>query len=99
MDLRRLSHVVALADTLHFIEQCEQYRRQERVRSPEAVSKPLFAAALQLAGHRDLTRPGPGLEERRAQFVTELADVARRLDLIEDQTHAAMGPSVGVERW
>ena len=77
----------------------EQYRRQERIRTPEAVSKPLFATALQLANHRELTRPGPGLEERREQFVAELTDVARRLDVIEEQTHAVMGPTVGVESW
>jgi glycerol-3-phosphate O-acyltransferase len=95
--------VAAVEDEKAFIAKClaigEQYRRQERVRSPEAVSKPLFATALQLANHRDLTRPGPGLEERRAQFVAELTDVARRLDIIEDQTHAAMGPTIGVESW
>jgi glycerol-3-phosphate O-acyltransferase len=95
--------VAAVEDEKAFVAKClaigEQYRRQERVRSPEAVSKPLFATALQLASHRDLTRPGPRLEERRAQFVTELADVARRLDIIEDQTHEAMRPTVGVENW
>ena len=95
--------VTAVEDERAFIAKClaigEQYRRQGRVKSPEAVSKPLFKSALQLAGHRELTRPGPGLEERRAQFVAELADVARRLDVIEEQTHAVMGPSVGVESW
>ena len=95
--------VAAVEDEKAFIAKClaigEQYRRQERVKSPEAVSKPLFATALQLANHRDLTRPGPGLEERRARFVAELSDVARRLDIIEEQTHAVMGPAVGVERW
>ena len=95
--------VAAVEDEKAFIAKClaigEQYRRQERVKSPEAVSKPLFATALQLANHRDLTRPGPGLEERRARFVAELSDVARRLDVIEEQTHTVMGPAVGVERW
>jgi glycerol-3-phosphate O-acyltransferase len=95
--------VAAVDDEKAFVAKClaigEQYRRQERVRSPEAVSKPLFATAVQLANHRDLTRPGPGLEERRAQLVAELADVARRLDIIEDRTHAAMGPTIGIERW
>src|SRR5262249_27939351 len=95
--------VAAVEDEKAFVAKClaigGQYQRQERVRSPEAVSKPLFTTALQLANHRELTRPGPGLEPRRAQFVAELSDVARRLDIIEDQTHAVMGPSVGVERW
>src|SRR5262245_13145210 len=95
--------VIAVEDEKAFVAKClaigEQYRRQERVRSPEAVSKPLFATALQLANTRDLARPGTGVEERRTQFVAELADVARRLDVIEDQTHAVMGPAVGVESW
>jgi len=101
--LQREPTVAAVEDEKAFIAKClaigEQYQRQERVKSPEAVSKPLFATALQLANHRDLTRPGPGLEERRAEFVAELSDVARRLDVIEEQTHAVMGPTVGVERW
>jgi glycerol-3-phosphate O-acyltransferase len=95
--------VTAVEDDKAFIAKClaigEQYRRQQRVKSPEAVSKPLFATALQLASHRDLTRPGPGLEERRARVVDELSDIARRLDVIEEQTHAVMGPSIGVESW
>jgi len=95
--------VAAIDDEKAFLAKClavgEQYRRQERVKSPESVSKPLFATALQLANHRDLTRPGPGLAERRAEFVSDLTDIAHRLDLIEEQTHAVMGPSVGVERW
>jgi len=95
--------VAAIDDEKAFLAKClaigEQYRRQERIKSPESVSKPLFATALQLANHRDLTRPGPGLEQRREEFVAELTDVARRLDIVEEQTHVAMRPAVGIESW
>jgi glycerol-3-phosphate O-acyltransferase len=95
--------VTAIEDEKAFVGKClaigEQYQRQERVKSPEAVSKPLFQTALQLANHRELTRPGPELEERRRQLVDELADVARRLDVIEEQTRAAMRPAIGIDSW
>jgi glycerol-3-phosphate O-acyltransferase len=77
----------------------EQYLRQQRVRSPEAVSKPLFGTALQLAGNRELTRPGPGLDERRIAFAAELAEVARRIDVVEQQTYAAMEGAFTTLAW
>jgi glycerol-3-phosphate O-acyltransferase len=101
--LLREPTVAAVDDGKAFVAKClgvgEQYVRQQRVRSPEAVSKPLFATALQLAANRDLTRPGPGLQERRDAFAAELADVARRIDVVEQQTFAAMESSFTAAEW
>jgi glycerol-3-phosphate O-acyltransferase len=77
----------------------EQLVRQQLVRSPEAVSKQLFANALQLAANRDLTQPGAGLRERRDAFAAELDDVARRIDLTEERTYAASGRSLTAVQW
>ena len=71
-----------------------QFVRQERVRSPEAVSKHLFEAALRLAEHRRLTAPDSEVAERRRQFADELDDVARRIDIIEQRTYDASGRSL-----
>ena len=71
-----------------------QVVRQERVRSPEAVSKHLFEAALRLADHRGLLAPGPDVAARRQQFADELTDVARRIDIVEQQTYDASGRSL-----
>ncbi len=56
---------VTTVDDKAFLATClgtgEQFLRQHRIRSPEAVSKPLFATALQLAANRGLTEPGAAL--------------------------------------
>jgi glycerol-3-phosphate O-acyltransferase len=95
--------VAVIDDERAFVAKCltlgEQYRLQQRIQSPEAVSKPLFVTALQLARNRELTRPVPGLQERRAAFAAELAAVARRVDLVEQRTHAAMEGSIATEDW
>jgi glycerol-3-phosphate O-acyltransferase len=86
-----------------FIKRCValggQLVRQRRVRSPEAVSKPLFATALQLAAHRNLTEPGPDLAARRAAFADELMDVASRIDIGEQHLYAAWGRSMTAVPW
>lgn len=71
-----------------------QVVRQERVRSPEAVSKHLFESAIRLADHRGLLTPSPDLHDRRQRFAAELADVARRIDVVEQRTYDASGRSL-----
>jgi glycerol-3-phosphate O-acyltransferase len=61
-----------------------QYVAQRRLRSSESVSVLLFQTALQLARNRGLFNPDEDLPKRRAAFVTELRDLIRRLDRIED---------------
>jgi glycerol-3-phosphate O-acyltransferase len=88
-----------------FVRRClalgEQWVQQQRVRSPEAVSKHVFQPALLLAEHRGLLEAAPDVEERRRRFVEELADVARRIDIIEERTEHTAGrshPDAPVER-
>ena len=61
-----------------------QYVAQHRLRSSESVSVLLFQTALQLARNRGLFDPGPELAKKRAAFLTELRDLLRRIDRIED---------------
>ena len=61
-----------------------QYVAQHRLRSSESVSVLLFATALQLAHNRGLFDPGDDLAKRRAAFLTELRDLLRRINQIED---------------
>jgi glycerol-3-phosphate O-acyltransferase len=61
-----------------------QYVAQRRLRSSESVSVLLFQTGLQLARNRGLFDPGPELAKKRAAFLTELRDLLRRIDRIED---------------
>jgi glycerol-3-phosphate O-acyltransferase len=61
-----------------------QYVAQGRLRSSESVSVLLFATALQLARNRGLFDAGEDLAKRRTAFLTELRDLLRRIDRIED---------------
>jgi glycerol-3-phosphate O-acyltransferase len=61
-----------------------QYVAQGRMRSSESVSVLLFQTALALARNRGLFEPGEDLAKRRVSFLTELRDLLRRLDRIED---------------
>jgi glycerol-3-phosphate O-acyltransferase len=61
-----------------------QYVAQRRLRSSESVSVLLFQTALQLARNRGLFDPGDDLAKRRTAFLTELRDLLRRIDRIED---------------
>jgi hypothetical protein len=44
----------------------------------------LFQTALQLARNRELLETGEDIPKRRADFLTELRSLIRRLDRIED---------------
>jgi glycerol-3-phosphate O-acyltransferase len=61
-----------------------QYVAQGRLHSSESVSVLLFQTALQLARNRGLFDPSEELGKRRAAFLTELRDLLRRIDRIED---------------
>jgi glycerol-3-phosphate O-acyltransferase len=61
-----------------------QYVAQRRLRGTESVSVLLFGTALQLAHNRGLFEPGEELRKRRAEFLTELRNLLRRLDRVED---------------
>lgn len=63
----------------------EQYRAQQRIVHPEAVSTVLFETAVRLAGNRGLLEPG-GIEvlEQREAFAAELRDLLARVAVIED---------------
>ncbi|MET0886446.1 MAG: hypothetical protein ABWX92_08345, partial [Mycetocola sp.] len=81
----------------------EQWVQQDRVRSPEAVSKHMFDSAIKLAEHRRLIG-GPDVPASRTMalrqaFVDELADVARRIDRVEERTYDAAGRSLTDARW
>ncbi len=62
----------------------QQYVAQRRLRSSESVSVLLFQTALQLARNRKLLETGEDIPKRRADFLTELRGLIRRLDRIED---------------
>ena len=62
----------------------QQYVAQRRLRSSESVSVLLFQTALQLARNRGLLDSGADVAALRADFLTELRDLLRRLDRIED---------------
>lgn len=61
----------------------QQYLRQGRVTSAEAVSLHLFETAAKLAAHRDLLRAGDGVVLRRQAFAAELADLLARLEELD----------------
>lgn len=70
-----------------FLGEClgvgRQYVMLGRLKTPESVSRELFAGALRLAANRNLVDPGgEDLRERRAAFAAELHEVVRRVDAI-----------------
>ncbi len=65
----------------------QQYRRQRRVTSAEAVSSHLFRTCLKLAANRDLLAARPGVEADRVAFAAELHDVLARLAEITRVDH------------
>jgi glycerol-3-phosphate O-acyltransferase len=74
-----------------------QYLMQRRIRSPEAVSAPLFATGLQLATNRLAVRAEPGerhdetlaqLAVNRRALVAELHSVLRALGVVESVANA-----------
>jgi glycerol-3-phosphate O-acyltransferase len=76
------------ADDAEVIERAlglgQQYVAQRRLRSSESVSVLLFQTALQLARNRGLLEQDEETPKRRADFLTELRSLIRRLDRIED---------------
>jgi glycerol-3-phosphate O-acyltransferase len=84
-----------VTDTDAFLTACDglgrQHLLQQRIRSPESVSKPLFANGLKLAENLGLTEPASvartaepdDLAERRTAFAQELRHLLQQLDGIE----------------
>ena len=67
-----------------------QHLLEQKLRNAEAVSRPLFKTALELAGHLRLTDPGPDLAERRAAFLARLRETAAVLETIETMTRSTL---------
>jgi glycerol-3-phosphate O-acyltransferase len=67
-----------------------QHLLEQKLRNAEAVSRPLFKTALELAANLRLTDPGPDLAERRAAFLTRLRETAAVLETIETMTREAL---------
>ncbi|QGN53673.1 1-acyl-sn-glycerol-3-phosphate acyltransferase [Novosphingobium sp. Gsoil 351] len=67
-----------------------QHLLEQKLRNPEAVSRPLFKTALDLAANLRLTDPGPDLAERRAAFLARLRETAATLELIEGITRETL---------
>jgi glycerol-3-phosphate O-acyltransferase len=77
----------AALDETAFLKECvgvgRQYLLQQRLDSPESISRELFRGALRLAANRNLVEPGPAdLEARRRAFAAEVRDVVRRIRII-----------------
>jgi glycerol-3-phosphate O-acyltransferase len=72
-----------------FLAECvgvaRQYRLQQRLRSPESISRELFGSALRLAANRDLLEPSrPDLRERRQAFAQEVRAEVVRVAAVRD---------------
>jgi glycerol-3-phosphate O-acyltransferase len=80
-----------------FLDDCigrgRQYRLQQRLHSPESVSKELFATGLQLAASRGLIEPGDHLADRRAAFAAEIGEVVHRIGEVERLALTALSGS------
>src|SRR5262249_39448799 len=61
-----------------------QYQLQQRIRSPESLSKPFFANALELAANRGLVGPSSDRKARRA-FLDEVRRTIRDIDVVESR--------------
>jgi glycerol-3-phosphate O-acyltransferase len=88
-------------DEEKFLDDCQNTGRmlsmQQRLASPESVSRELFRTAIQLAGHRDLLDPGrEKLKAARTAFAEELESVAARVALIDqlDAQHYGRRPAI-----
>lgn len=67
-----------------------QHLLERKLRNAEAVSRPLFLTALDLAANLRLTEPGPDLAERRAAFLARLRETAMVLKTIETITRETL---------
>jgi glycerol-3-phosphate O-acyltransferase len=84
-----------------FLDECQNVGRmmimQQRLASPESVSRELFRTAIQLARHRDLLDPGrEELTPARTAFAVELESVARLVAVIDqlDGQHYGRRPMI-----
>ena len=68
-----------------------QHLLEQKLRNAEAVSRPLFKTALELAANLRLTEPGPDLAERRTAFLARLRETAATLETIETITRETLG--------
>ncbi len=77
----------------------QQYLLQGRLRSPEAVSRHLFRAGIDLARNRGLLSPAEGIDDRRREFVASLHAVLRRLSAVHriavQRLERALGAAAG----
>ncbi len=76
-------------DESAFLRECvgvgRQYVMQQRLDSPESVSRELFRGTLRLAANRELMGPdGDDLGAARAAFATEIDDVVRRVAALRE---------------
>ena len=67
-----------------------QHLLEQKLRNAEAVSRPLFLTALDLAANLRLTEPGPDLAERRSAFLARLRETAATLETIETITRETL---------
>jgi glycerol-3-phosphate O-acyltransferase len=88
-------------DEDEFLDECQNTGRmmimQQRLASPESVSRELFRTGIELARHRDLLDPGrEELIAARAAFSDELESVARRIAIIDqlDAEHYERRPMI-----
>ncbi|HEV8626438.1 MAG TPA: 1-acyl-sn-glycerol-3-phosphate acyltransferase [Acidimicrobiia bacterium] len=98
---RLAAHPPGPVDEKPFLDECigvgRQYRLQQRIHSPESISKELFKNALSLAAGRGLlVDPGSDPEEvgdlarKREAFATELREVVDRVDSLRRLAVAAL---------
>jgi len=78
----------AAAEPDKVVKEClalgRQLLLQRRLASEEAVSAHLFRTAVKVAQHRGLLSGGPGTQQRRAAFASQLRDVLDRLEQVHD---------------
>jgi glycerol-3-phosphate O-acyltransferase len=98
---RLAAHPPGPVDEKPFLDECigvgRQYRLQQRIHSPESISKELFKNALSLAAGRGLLAdPGPDPDEaadlarRREAFAAELREIVDRVDSLRRLAVAAL---------
>jgi glycerol-3-phosphate O-acyltransferase len=80
----------------------QQYLLQGRLRSPEAVSRHLFRAGIELARNRGLGSPMEGINDHRREIAASLQAVLRRLSVVHriavQRVEHALRAAAGGER-
>jgi len=87
------------------LDQCmglgQQYLLQGKLRSPEAVSRHLFRAGIELARNRGLWSPAEGIDDRRRESAASLHAMLRRLSVVHriavQRVEHALGAAAGSE--